>query len=268
MPDPTASEFSDRRIAVVTGSSRGIGAAIALRLGRSGYHVVLHGRTESENLRAVASQLSEMGATFSTITCDFSKTPDLEGFAEACWAIGGRVDAWVQAAGADILTTEARHSGFAEKLERLWQVDVAAAARLLRTVAIRMKHQTAAESLPAILTIGWDQAAHGFEGDAGLLFGTVKGAVAALTRSLASFAAPSVRVHCIAPGWVKTAWGESADLRWQARAAAESLLRRWATPEDVAALAAFLVSPEAAFLNGQVIDVNGGFAHGRSDLTG
>jgi 3-oxoacyl-[acyl-carrier protein] reductase len=67
-----------------------------------------------------------------------------------------------------------------------------------------------------------------------------------------------VRVNCLAPGWIKTAWGEQASDAWQQRAKSESLLQRWGTPEDVAHAARFLVSPAAAFITGQVIAVNGG----------
>ena len=95
-------------------------------------------------------------------------------------------------------------------------------------------------------------------GDSGELFAATKGAIMAFTRSLAKSLAPHVRVNCVAPGWIKTAWGERASAAWQERAVRESLLARWGTPEDVARAVRFLVSPEAAFITGQVLPVNGG----------
>ncbi len=97
-------------------------------------------------------------------------------------------------------------------------------------------------------------------GDSGQLFAAVKGAIMAFSRSLARSLAPEVRVNCLAPGWIKTAWGEGASECWQERAERESLLARWGTPEDVARVARFLVSPAAGFLTGQIIHVNGGFS--------
>jgi NAD(P)-dependent dehydrogenase (short-subunit alcohol dehydrogenase family) len=109
-----------------------------------------------------------------------------------------------------------------------------------------------------VLTVGWDQAETGMEGDSGQLFGAVKGAVMAFTKALAVALAPEVRVNCLAPGWVRTAWGATASAVWQERACRESLLRRWGTVEEVAAAARRLASPAAAFVTGLVVRVNGG----------
>ena len=96
------------------------------------------------------------------------------------------------------------------------------------------------------------------EGDSGELFATAKGAVMAFSRSLALSLAPEVRVRCLAPGWIRTSWGESASEVWQQRVRRETPLGRWGTPEDVAAAARWLASPAARYLDGQVVRVNGG----------
>src|SRR5438067_7816648 len=126
--------------------------------------------------------------------------------------------------------------------------------RLSRDVGARMK----ARGRGAILTVGWDQAETGMEGDSGQLFAAVKGAVTCFTRSLALSLAPEVRVNCLAPGWIRTAWGETASAAWQERVRRETPLRRWGMPEDVAATTRFLVSPAAAYLNGQIVRIDGG----------
>ena len=113
-----------------------------------------------------------------------------------------------------------------------------------------------------IVTIGWDQAETGMEGDSGQLFAATKGAVMAATRSLAKSFAPQVRVNCVAPGWIRTAWGEQASEAWQRRAVRESMLGRWGTPEDVAHAVRWLVSPAAGFVTGQIVNVNGGWRRG------
>jgi 3-oxoacyl-[acyl-carrier protein] reductase len=80
----------------------------------------------------------------------------------------------------------------------------------------------------------------------------------AFTKSLAVSLAPEVRVNCLAPGWIRTAWGEDASEAWQVRACSEAPLGRWGKPEDVAEAACWLVSEEASFVTGQVIRIDGG----------
>jgi 3-oxoacyl-[acyl-carrier protein] reductase len=114
---------------------------------------------------------------------------------------------------------------------------------------------------PAILTMGWDQAVQGMAGPSGELFSTSKGAVMALTKSLAQSLAPHVRVNCLAPGWIKTKWGEDASEYWAQRAKREALMSRWGTPDDVANMAAFLCSKQSSFISGQIMRINGGFRY-------
>jgi NAD(P)-dependent dehydrogenase (short-subunit alcohol dehydrogenase family) len=106
--------------------------------------------------------------------------------------------------------------------------------------------------------MGWDQADTGMEGDSGQLFAATKGAVMAFTRSLALSLAPEVRVNCLAPGWIRTSWGEKASAVWQERVRRETPLGVWGEPQDIAAVARWLVSPAARYVTGQTIRINGG----------
>jgi 3-oxoacyl-[acyl-carrier protein] reductase len=166
------------------------------------------------------------------------------------------VDTWINNAGADVLTGEAAAWPFEKKLEELWRVDVLATLRLSRGTGNLMRERGGG----GIVNVGWDQVETGMAGDSGELFAAAKGAVMAATRSLAKSLAPAVRVNCLAPGWIRTEWGEQASAEWQERAKRESLLQRWGLPEDVARVACFLASPAAEFINGQIISVNGGRA--------
>jgi 3-oxoacyl-[acyl-carrier protein] reductase len=96
------------------------------------------------------------------------------------------------------------------------------------------------------------------EGDSGQLFSAAKAAVTAFSKSLAVSFAPQVRVNCVAPGWIRTSWGESASQPWQERVLRETPMQRWGTPEDVAHAVRWLVSPAAAYVTGQALKVNGG----------
>jgi len=249
---------------VVTGSSGGIGRAIALELAAAGADILIHARTSGEAAVSAAGAVRDLGRQATVVLADLADLASHQLLVEAAWAWRGRVDIWINNAGADVLTGEAAAWSFEEKADRLWRVDVLATMRLSRLTGARMQRLATGAGQAVILNMGWDQAEHGMGGDSGEMFGAVKGAVAAFTRSLACSLAPEVRVNCLAPGWIKTAWGEHASEYWQERARRESLLQRWGTPEDVAHVARFLASPEAEFITGQVIPVNGGLRCGGS----
>jgi len=187
------------------------------------------------------------------VLCDLGDMSEHEPLVSRAWD-WRRIDVWVNNAGADVLTGEAAGWSFEQKLAELLRVDVTATLRLARLAGARMKLQGGG----VILNVGWDQAEHGMAGDSGELFAASKGAIMNFTRSLAKSLAPQVRVNCLAPGWIRTAWAERASDTWQRRAVSESLLARWGTPDDVARVAHFLASPAASFVTGQIVPINGG----------
>jgi 2-amino-4-hydroxy-6-hydroxymethyldihydropteridine diphosphokinase len=240
--------------ALVTGSSSGIGRAIALELAAAGADVLIHGRRSEAACAAVAAEVRAAGARSAVLLADLRQPEECRRLVERAWQVWGRLDVWVNNAGADTLTGEAAAWPFDRKLQELLAVDLTATMLLSRDVGERLRQSGGG----VILNMGWDQAETGMEGDSGQLFAATKAAVMAFTKSLARTLAPQVRVNCLAPGWVRTAWGERASRRWQERVQRETPLERWGTPEDVAAAARWLASPAAAFLTGQVIRVNGG----------
>ena len=247
------------QVAVVTGSSRGVGAAIALELATAGADVLVHGCKSEAEAAAVVQQVQQLGRKLIFIKADLADLDGYGSFVQAAWEWQQQVNIWVNNAGVDVLTGSAAGHSFDEKLQQLWQVDVRGTIALSRLVGKRMQET---EGPATILNIGWDQAIWGMGGESGEMFAAIKGAIMAFSKSLAQSLAPRVRVNCLAPGWIKTAWGEQASDSWQKRAVREALLERWGTPQDVATAARFLVSPAAAFVTGQVVPVNGGFRHG------
>lgn len=240
--------------AFVTGASRGIGRAIALELAQAGADLVLHAACSKNELDSVADEIGQLGRDSKTLLADFSGISDFSSLAQTAWNALGGLDVFVSNAGADNLTGEAAQLDFDSKLDRLWEIDVKGTIGLSRglgSLFFQQKHG-------AIVTIGWDQAETGMEGESGELFSTAKNAIMGFSRSLAVSLAPHVRVNCIAPGWIKTAWGEQASTQWNDRVMRETPLKRWGTPEDIAKLCRFLVSSEAGYLTGQVINANGG----------
>lgn len=240
--------------AVVTGSTSGIGRAIVSEFARAGADVVIHGVRSADSADALATELRSLSRRAAVVMADVSDASSHAAFVDRCWVELGGIDIWVNNAGADLLTGEAAKLDFDDKLQRLYEVDVRSTLLLSRLVGQRM----VAAGRGTILNIGWDQAERGMEGDSGELFSAAKSAIMGFTRSLSLSLAPTVRVNCIAPGWIRTKWGEGASADWQDRVLRETPLKRWGTPEDVAAVARFLVSREASYITGQIINVNGG----------
>ena len=109
-----------------------------------------------------------------------------------------------------------------------------------------------------ILNMGWDHVATGMAGENPQLFSAVKGGVVAFSKTLARALAPAVRVNVLCPGWIETSFGEQADRDFHRAVAESTPLGRWGRPQDVAAAALYLASPEAAFITGQAFNINGG----------
>lgn len=245
----------ESKTAVVTGSSSGIGRAIAVEFARAGAQVLIHYANSQKNAEQTAALIKqETGRKSPIVCCDFGDSGPFENFVDSCWEQFGELDIWVNNAGADLLTGEAREFTAEVKLQKLLQIDVTSAVMLSKLVGERMQQQ----GQGTILNIGWDQADRGMEGDSGELFAASKNAIMGFSRSLAVSLAPEVRVNCIAPGWIKTAWGETASEDWQNRVLAETPLKRWGLPEDIAKMSRYLVSDDASYITGQVINVNGG----------
>lgn len=256
MSDPNctndATSFMQR--AIVIGASSGIGRATALALADSGWDVIVHGFRKVDETHDLAASIRRLGRRSEPILADLADPSAVHRLAEEAWAKWNGLEVWLHLAGADILTGDARHANFEDKLAMLWQVDVLSTITACRLIGRHML----AQGHGTIVTMGWDQAETGMDGDSGELFAATKGAVMAFTKSLAMSLAPTVRVNAVAPGWIRTSWGETAPKAWHERVLRETPLDRWGTPEDVANACVFLASEQSSFLTGQVIRVNGG----------
>jgi 3-oxoacyl-[acyl-carrier protein] reductase len=217
--------------------------------------VLITYRRSEAAAQAVADGIALRGGRALVARADLGTRAGCEALvAEARERLGG-VDVWVNNAGADVLTGEEAEWDWERKLDLLLAVDLKGTIACSYAAAAVMREQAEGG---AIVNMSWDHVASGMAGDNPQLFSAVKGGVLSFSKSLARALGPQVRVNVLCPGWIETAFAQQADAEFRRSVAESTPLRRWGTPADVAAAAVYLASPEASFVTGQAINVNGG----------
>jgi 3-oxoacyl-[acyl-carrier protein] reductase len=239
----------------VTGASSGIGRAIAETYAAEGAVVLLTHRASPERARDVADAIVARGGRALVRQADLATRDACERLVAEARDELGRIDVWVNNAGADVLTGEAATWEWERKLDVLLAVDLKGTIACSYAAGEVMRRQ---ERGGAIVNMSWDHVATGMAGENPQLFAAVKGGVLAFSKSLARSLAPDVRVNVLCPGWIETSFGKQADPEFRRSVAENTPLGRWGRPQDVADAALYLASPEAEFVTGQAINVNGG----------
>lgn len=240
---------------LVTGGSSGIGRAIALAAARAGANLAISYRSNAEGAGAVAGEVAALGRRAEVFRADVAREEEVAALAEAARERLGRVDVWINNAGADILTGAAGSLSRLEKLDLVLSVDLRGTV-LASWAAVELMR--AQGSGGVIINMAWDHVAHGMKGENPVLYSAAKGGVMSFSKSLAREVAPEIRVNILAPGFIDTAFGQEAPERWRREVELRTPLGRWGAPEDVAAAAVYLASDQAGFLTGQMLMVNGG----------
>jgi enoyl-[acyl-carrier protein] reductase III len=245
---------SEDRVALVTGSSRGIGRAILERLAADGHACVVHYRRDEQAADDVAATLRERGVPATMLRAELESDDDLDALIDGTVDAFGRLDVVVAnaAAGAFRPVTSSQPHHVSRTLETV----IGSFVHLARRAAPLLGEGG------RIITIGGLDARMAQPGHG--LLGAAKAALEALTRSLAVELGPQgTTVNTVVPGPVQT---DSLDLYLAGREDLRDLLvrhtpiGRLATPGDVAEAVAFLCSPAAGAINGQVITVDGGLS--------
>lgn len=243
------------RAVLVTGASSGIGRAIALAAAHAGADVAITYRVNRAGALEVERELQSIGRRAAVLQLDLTDERSVGAVGAAVVGSFGRLDAWVNNAGADILTGPGATMSDREKLDLLIAVDL----RGTMLASWEAAHTLAAqETGGVIINMSWDHVLTGMAGTNPQMYSAVKGGVLAFSKSLARSLAPRVRVNVLAPGWIETSFGAGLDADRHRQVADATPLKRWGTAEDVAGAAVFLASPAASFLTGQTLLVGGG----------
>ena len=236
-----------KKVALVTGSSRGIGAACAQKLALCGYQIAIHCSSNRAQAEALQTQLPES----QVFQADISDPASCEGLMKAVKETMGGIDVLVNNAGISIdqIITFAKLEDF----DRLIAVNLRSVfllTKLASKLMIRKKKGV-------ILNIS---SVVGYQGNGGQsMYAATKSAITGFTKSVAQDLAPfGIRCNCIAPGFIETDMTHALDEKVRASILARIPLQRLGTVQDIANAVAFLASDEAAYITGTSLHVNGG----------
>lgn len=244
--------MSDRKVALVTGASRGIGRAVAARLARAGYAVGVNYHERQDKADELVARLSAEGCAALAVRADVAVRGEVEAMVGRVEDAFGPVTLLVNNAG---VAGQALFQDVTDELwERYFAVNLNGARHTIQAVLPRMLHEKAG----CVVNVSsiWGQ--HGASCE--VTYACTKHALIGLTRSLAMELAPSgIRVNCVAPGVIDTDMARVLGEETLRDLAAQTPLGRLGTPEDIAAAVAFLASDDASFITGQVLTADGGF---------
>lgn len=239
------------RVALITGASRGIGRSVARRLAQAGASVAINYNSSSESAEALEAEIARTGTQTLTVKADVSSDQERQALLETVEERLGPIDILVNNAGfvRDRLLLRMTEDDWSA----VWATDYAGSAWLCRAV------------LPEMRDRGWGRIVNvtsivGMAGNAGQAnYAAAKGALIGLTKDLAGDAARhGVTVNCVSPGYINT--DATAALTEQYREAwlEQVPMGRRGEPEEIAGIICFLAGPEASYITGQCIVVDGG----------
>jgi 3-oxoacyl-[acyl-carrier protein] reductase len=244
--------MNTRRVAIVTGGSRGIGAAIVQQLFIDGFLVAFCFKSNKEMADVIVAKCADSSRVFA-MQCDIGNQADIARFVDMVMAKWARVDVLVNCAGA-ILPESNWRTMSRVTLGHTFDSNFFGAVMMTQAVGSLLQ----ASKTGTIVNIG---SVFGLLGAGAVAAYTAsKAALHDFTRALAKDLAPSVTVNCIAPGTIDTDMTRAAGPDIIQRIIDETPMRRLGEPEEVASLVSFLVSEKARFLTGQIIPLDGGYS--------
>ena len=238
--------------ALVTGASRGIGRAIALGLARAGADVVGVARSEGD-LGSLRSEVRRSGAACRALVADLSDVDSIRRVASEGWEWKSGIDILVNAAG--VIVRRDPPDARSEHFDYVMNVNARAPFLLCQDIGWRMREARGGSIVNVGSVAGEDVTG------AALTYQASKAALMHLTRGFAARLSPQVRVNAVAPGYIRTSlneeWlSEPGNLRYVETRNASG---RVGVPGDVVAAVVFLASPDAAYINGQNLRIDGGW---------
>lgn len=240
-----------RQVAVVTGATRGIGRAIAIRLAEDGFDVVINYRGDVGPAEELAREIEAAGGKSHAIKADVTKADDVASLIEGAINAFGKVDVLVNNAGITRDTLIMRMSE--DDWDAVLETNLKGAFLCSKAVIRPMMRQRSGSIVNVSSVVG-------LVGNAGQAnYAAAKAGMIGMTKTLAKeVGSRGIRVNAVAPGFIETRLTDVLPENLKEGAKEQVALKRFGTPEEVAGAVAFLVSSSAAYITGNVLSVDGG----------
>jgi len=236
------------KVAAVTGSSKGIGRAIALAFAREGANIVVNYFRDEGNAKEVASEIKKMGQEAFAVKADVSRAEEVQSMMDEALERFGKIDILVNNAADFSAMDFSLKSPDWEGWDRMMAVNLKGMLICSQVVSKFMLKRKGGNIINIVADwIG-----------GGLCYMLTKSGGIPLTKGLARVLAPHIRVNAICPGSIDTGWISALSETEREKLKEKILLKRWGQPEDVAKVAVFLASDESSFMTGSVVLVDGG----------
>jgi 3-oxoacyl-[acyl-carrier protein] reductase len=243
----------DQKIALVTGGSRGIGRAIALRLGEAGAEVTIIDKVPVAESQKVAEDIVAKGGKANAMQCDAASLSEVKDVVDKVVGQSKRLDILVNNVGIT------RDGLLMRMSEEDWDLVIAVNLKSVFNFTKAVTGQMMSQRAGKIISIASIVGITGNGGQAN--YSASKAGIIGFTRSIAKeLASRNIQVNAVAPGFVETAMTQALNEEQRQKLAERIPLKRTAKPEEIAGVVAFLASSDADYITGQVICVDGGMA--------
>jgi 3-oxoacyl-[acyl-carrier protein] reductase len=241
-----------KKTVLVTGASRGIGRAIATVFARNNYNVMINYFKSEREALTLEQELKQQGCTVAVYQADVTQRTQVAAMIVESEKIFGSIDVLINNAGIS------QFKLFTEISDEDWELMLATHLKGMFNCCQEVLPQMIQRKKGKIINIAsiWGMVGASCE----VHYSTAKAGMIGFTKALAKELGPSgIQVNCIAPGIIDTDMNKGLDETEKSQLLEEIPLQRFGKPEEIAALAFYLASPEADFITGQVLSPNGGF---------